>query len=207
MKINLSPALLLLSLSFLALAPAWADPVVLVQPNDRILIFGDSISVGKGYGYQAVQMLNQDQPNMKLTWIEHGHSGWTAKTALTILNDVLAKKPTLVTIMFGTNDLGSGGAKGVVALKDRIRALVEPLLKAGVRVVLLTPPYMSDTTPHSKEFNRSALPRMGDEIIALGAELNVPVFDMFTFMKQADAAGQLIRNCFCGTESRLRRGG
>jgi len=179
----------------LALSSVWADPAlpnqsVLVQPNDSILIFGDSISVGKGYGYQAVKMLNQDQPDLKLTWIEHGHSGWLAKTAVTALADVLAKQPTLVTIMFGTNDLGSGGAKGVIELKNRIRALVEPLLKAGVRVVLLTPPYMGDTTPHSKEFNRSALPRMGEEIIALGKELTVPVFDMFTAMKQAEMAGQ-----------------
>jgi len=178
------------ALSVLAFSVFSADtmPTPLVKPNDKVLVLGDSISTGKGYGYTAVTLINKENPDMKLTWMEHGHPGWTAKQAITLLDDIIQKKPDVVTIMLGTNDLGSGGARGVIDIKDRLRALAEPMLKAGIKVILLTTPYSSDATPYSHELNISSLPQMGEEIIGLGKELNVPVFDIYTFMKQTDEA-------------------
>ena len=42
------------------------------------------------------------------------------------------------------------------------RALVAPLQKAGVRVVLLTTPYTGNVGMYANELNRSALPHMGE---------------------------------------------
>jgi len=130
--------LCLMVVLFIAIGARGAEPVSLVKPDDRVLIFGDSISSGKGHGFFAIEMLNPEQLDLKLVWLDHGHPGWTAKLAASVIDKVLAEKPTLVVIMFGTNDLGYDGAKGISEIRERISALAEPLLKAGVRVVLLT---------------------------------------------------------------------
>ncbi len=170
--------------------PATPVQKPLVQANDRVMILGDSISTGRGYGWTAVTLINKENPNMKLTWLEHGHPGWLTKHAMTVLDDIISKKPNVITIMFGTNDLGSGGAKGVTEIKERMRTLIIPLMKAGIKVILLTTPYSSDATPYSHELNISSLPRMGEYLIELGKEMSVPVFDMYTYMKKADEEGR-----------------
>lgn len=169
-------------------AAAFAEP--LVRPGDRVLVFGDSISSGQGYGKIAVDLINAEQPALKLEWLEHGHPGWTAKQALGAIDDVVAQKPTLVTLMWGTNDLGQGGARGVAEIAPRLRALVEPLRKAGIRVVLLTTPYTGNSGAWAQELNRAGLPRMGEAIVALGKELDVPVFDMYAAMRRTDEEGR-----------------
>jgi hypothetical protein len=183
--------LLILALALLALSSFCADkvPTPLVQPNDKVLVLGDSISTGRGYGYNAINFINKEYPDMKLTWLEHGHPGWHTKHAMDVIDDIIGKKPNFITIMFGTNDLGSGGVKGVAEIKERLRTLMEPLMEAGIKVVLLTTPYTSDALPYSHELNISSLPRMGEYITELGKELNVPVFDMYAFMKQVDEDG------------------
>jgi lysophospholipase L1-like esterase len=170
-------------------APAAGEP--LVRPGDRVLIFGDSISSGKGYGKIAIDLINAEQPELKLEWLEHGHPGWTAKGALAVIDDVIARKPTVVTLMWGTNDVGQDGARGVAEIGARLRALLEPLQAAGIRALLLTTPRTGSVGAYSQELNRSALPRMGAEIVALGRTLDVPVFDMFAAMRRADEAGRV----------------
>ena len=159
----------------------------LVRPGDRIAVFGDGISTGKGYGFLAVELMNRDRPELKLTWIDQGHPGWTAELAPAGVPQLLAEKPALVTVMFGTEDLEKEGARGVAGIRERLRQLVQPLRKAGVRVVLLTPPYASCDTVRGAEMDRASLPRMAEEVLALGKEEDVPVFDMFTAMRLAEA--------------------
>jgi hypothetical protein len=65
-----------------------------------------------------------------------------------------------------------------------MRALVTPLKQAGARVILLTPPYVDGTGPLAREWQDRCLPRMGDDVIALGREEGLPVFDMFTAMRE-----------------------
>lgn len=161
----------------------------LVQPGDKIVTFGDSISTGNGYGYLATNLLNAEHPDWQLTWVGRGYPGWTSEGALKVIDDVIAEKPDLVTIMFGTNDIGMAGSRGITYLQQNLRNLVRPLKKAGIRVVLLTTPYVSNSTSYSRELNQYCLPRMGDEIFALGRKEKVPVFDMFTAMKAFEQAG------------------
>lgn len=169
------------------------EAVPLVKPGDRIAVFGDSISTGNGYGYHAVQFLNAAHPDWALHFIGCGYSGWTAKGAAAVVGKVLEHKPDVVTIMFGTNDLGLDGARGAGEFKERMRALVKPLKQAGVRVILLTPPYCGGAEPRGAitvEWQDFCLPYMGDAVIALAQEEGLPVFDMFTAMKQLTVAGR-----------------
>ena len=161
-----------------------------VNPGDTIAVFGDSISTGNGYGHHAVRLLNEAHPAWKLSFVSCGYSGWTAKGAATVVDKVLEKKPDVVTIMFGTNDLGLDGHRGAGEFKERMRSLVTPLKKAGVRVILLTTPYCGGTGPVAMEWQDRCLPFMGDAVIALAQEEGLPVFDMFTAMRQLTEAGQ-----------------
>jgi len=162
----------------------------LVKPGDRVAIFGDSISTGQGYGYLAVQLMNQEQPNLKLTWLENGHPGWRADHAAGAVDQVLAGKPTLVTIMFGTNDMGQLGARGIADLKANLKVLTDRFKQTGVRIVLLTPPYTSDTDPWGASLDAVGLPQMAEEVFALGKAEHLPVFDMFTVTRQANRDGR-----------------
>jgi lysophospholipase L1-like esterase len=173
------------------------EPVALVKPGERIVVFGDSISGGNGYGFHAVQFLNQEHPDWKLNFVSSGYAGWTAKRAATVIDKVLAAKPDVVTIMFGTNDLGLDGSRGAGEFKERIRALVRPLKEAGVRVILLTTPFVSGTSAYGREWRERCLPRMGDEVIALAREEGLPVFDMFLAMQELHAEGRKNDPQFC----------
>lgn len=107
-----------------------------------------------------------------------------------MVDKVLEKKPDVVTIMFGSNDLGLEGHRGVGEFKERLRSLVTPLKQAGVRVILLTTPYVDGTGPLASEWQDRCLPFMGDAVIALGREEGLPVFDMFTAMRQLTEVGR-----------------
>lgn len=165
-----------------------AESVPLVRPGDRIAIFGDSISAGKGYGFIAADLVNKALPDLKLEAFAHGHPGWRSDQALTVVDAVLADKPTVVTIMFGTNDIGQRGARGIADLQENLGRLVARFKAAGVRVILLTPPYTSPTTRIGAELNAAGLPRMGEAVVALGQAEQVPVFDMFAAMGTEDTA-------------------
>ena len=163
-----------------------AESQSLVKPGDRVAIFGDSISTGRGYGCQAVALMSQERPDLNLVWLENGHPGWRADHATNAIAKVLEGKPTLVTIMFGTNDLGQQGARGVAALRERLRILVAAFKQEGIRVVLLTTPYTSNDTVWGRSLDDAPLPRMAEEVFALGKEEHLPVFDMYTAMRLAE---------------------
>ncbi len=164
------------------------DLVPRIKPGDKIVVFGDSISTGNGYGYHAVQFLNEEHPDWKLSFVGYGFPGWTSKQAVTVIDKVLAEKPNVVTIMFGTNDQ-KFGFRAVGEFKEHMKALVTPLKQANVRVILLTTPYAGGTSPRSILQQERCLPYMGDSVIELGREEGVPVFDMFIAMRELTEAG------------------
>ena len=55
--------------------------------------------------------------------------------------DVVARKPTLVVVMVGTNDrLNSGGFVSASAYRKNVETLVDRIRKGGAKVLLVTPP-------------------------------------------------------------------
>src|SRR4051812_37631815 len=76
-----------------------------VHKGDRIVFYGDSITEQELYTKDVEAYLTQRYPDWHLTFFNAGWSGDNAGGGKERLNrDVLALKPTLVTVCFGMND-------------------------------------------------------------------------------------------------------
>ena len=167
-----------------------AKPLLTFDDKPRTIVcLGDSVT-GVYYhtgGWRAYPEmieigLRQLFPQGKVTVVNAGISGNTTQDGLARLdNDVLSKKPDLVTISFGLNDM-------VRIAPDQFRTNLETLIKrcraAGSQVVLCTPNAVIDTgsRPNDK------LIAYCDIIRAVGRETSTPVCDQFL-------AGTQLRKC------------
>ncbi len=154
-------ALLLLALTVHGPVRA-AEPASggLFRPDDRWLFLGDSITQNGAYASSVYLYYATRFPDGALQAASAGISGDSAGGALRRYEwDVRAQKPSVVTVMFGMNDVGRGFygeaspsaevlARRAAALdqyRRDMRALVSRLRSDGVRVVLLTPSPFDDT--------------------------------------------------------------
>ena len=127
--------------------PAQAAPVA-VKPTDRIVFLGDSITQGgagpKGYVTLVRQKLG-DGDAKGAEVIGAGISGNKVPDLEKRLErDVLSKKPTVVVIYIGINDVWHGErdpAKGTMPdrFEQGLGGIVEKIQAAGARVILATP--------------------------------------------------------------------
>src|SRR5438876_10672897 len=80
------------------------------RSGDRILFLGDSITAQYQYSTDIELYLTTRFPKWNITFLNAGIGGDTATGgARRFSNQVLAEKPTCVTIDFGMNDGGYGG--------------------------------------------------------------------------------------------------
>lgn len=126
------------------------------EPPLRIVALGDSITRGVRTGVKADEtfaaLLQADLRAQKLAVevVNVGIGGEPTEQALARLDKaVLALKPRLVLVMYGTNDsYVDQGKKEPRLTRDEYRAnlvtLVERLRKGGAEVVLMTPPRWGD---------------------------------------------------------------
>ena len=90
---------------------AAAGAVLLAQAapfkdGDRVVFFGDSITHGGFYGEYVNLFYATRYPERNIWFSNSGWSGATAQQGLwSIADDIVAKKPTVVTVMFGMNDI------------------------------------------------------------------------------------------------------
>jgi lysophospholipase L1-like esterase len=139
---------LLLASLFLAATAAAADPPAL-QKGDRIVFLGDSITeagVGpKGYVTLIRNTLAEKHKDLGVEVIGAGISGNKVPDLQKRLDkDVLARKPTLVVIYIGINDVWHSQMKPPRGTpKDQYEAGLKEIIgkvkDAGARVVLCTP--------------------------------------------------------------------
>ena len=123
-----------------------ADPL---KKGERIVFFGDSITQGgvgpKGYVTVIKNTLAQKHKDLGIEVIGAGISGNKVPNLQSRLEkDVLAKKPTLVVIYIGINDVWHGEtdpAKGTTTEKFEagLTEIVGKIKASGARVVLCTP--------------------------------------------------------------------
>jgi len=78
------------------------------KEGDRVVFLGDSITHG-GHYEEYVNLFYATRYPARNVWFSNaGWSGGTAKTALwSVEDDVVAKKPTVVTVMLGMNDVNT----------------------------------------------------------------------------------------------------
>lgn len=126
-----------------------AEPAPALQKGETIVFLGDSITAGgvgkKGYVTLIKQALAEKHKDLGITIVGAGISGNKVPDLQRRLEkDVLAKKPTLVVIYIGINDVWHGEsdpARGTSPEKYEagLKEIIGKIQGAGGRVVLCTP--------------------------------------------------------------------
>src|SRR5580704_10074952 len=138
----------LLTLAAVAIA-AQADDLMPLRKGEKIIFLGDSITAGgggaKGYITVIKNTLTDKHKDLGIELINAGISGNKVPDLQRRLEkDVLAKKPTLVVIYIGINDVWHGEkdpAKGTAKDKfeEGLKEIIGKIKDSGARVILCTP--------------------------------------------------------------------
>jgi len=113
----------------------------------RIICWGDSITNGvrPGVAEEETYVYLLQQRFMEVEISNAGLGGERTDMALARLeSDIIARKPTAVTIMYGTNDAAVNQGESeprlpLTAYEANLREIVGQLRGAGIRPVLMTP--------------------------------------------------------------------
>ena len=149
------------------------------QPQ-TIVCFGDSVT-GVYYhtgGWRAYPEmleigLKKLHPEGKITVINAGISGHTTENGLARIDkDVLEKKPTLVTVTFGLNDMTRVPLE---TYEKNLREIVARCRAINAQVVLCTPNAVIDTGDRP----RAKLELYCEGLRKVAKELNAPVCDQY----------------------------
>lgn len=142
-----------LSLACLLSSPL-AHAQQLLKKDDRIVFLGDSITAagarGKGYVNLTSQAIAKAYPDLNIEVIGAGIGGHKVPDCQRRLDkDVLKKKPTIVFIYIGINDVWhwthpkvvARGKKGTTheEFENGLKDMIAKISKAGARVILCTP--------------------------------------------------------------------
>ncbi|MFO0825139.1 MAG: SGNH/GDSL hydrolase family protein [Gemmataceae bacterium] len=120
-----------------------------LKKDDKIVFLGDSITAGgvrpKGYVTLIKEALAEKHKDLGIEIIGAGISGNKVPDLQKRLDkDVLAKKPTIVVIYIGINDVWHGlkdPSKGTSKEKyeEGLKEIIEKIKKSGAQVILCTP--------------------------------------------------------------------
>jgi lysophospholipase L1-like esterase len=157
----------LASLAALALlaniAPAADEPVPL-KKGDKIVFLGDSITAGgvdkNGYVTLIKKELNEKHKDLNIEIVGAGISGNKVPDLQKRLEkDVLAKKPTIVVIYIGINDVWHGESNPANGTpKDKfesgLKDIIGKIQASGARVVLCTPTVIGEKKPGTNKLDK-----------------------------------------------------
>jgi lysophospholipase L1-like esterase len=181
---------LLLAAALLLLAPAARADDFFLKDGDRVVFYGDSITAQRLYTTFVETYVVTRFPKMACTFV---HSGWGGDTVrgggggpidTRLERDVIAYKPTVVTIMLGMND----GAYRL--LDDKIEQayehgyehLVSVLQEKlpGVRLVFIEPSPYDDVTraPGFAGGYNATLVKFGAWLRGLAAKVKATTVDL-----------------------------
>lgn len=167
-------------------APAYTT--LLLKPEDRLAIIGDSITEQKMYSRIIETYLTVCLPELKITARQYGWSGETAEGfKRRMVNDCLRFKPTIATLCYGMNDhrykpYDEGTAKWY---RDNYGAVAKGLKEAGARVVIGSPgpvgkmPHWVKTATGTVEDLNLNLCAFRNIDLELAKELDVRFADVF----------------------------
>ena len=178
-----------LAVAFLTAAAHAADaPPVPLMKGDRIVFLGDSITEQgakqpKGYVNLISDALKEKHKDLGIEVIGAGVSGNKVPDIQARMErDVLSKKPTVVVIYIGINDVWHGEkdpAKGTP--KDKYEAGLRDVIKrcqdAGARVVLCTPSVIGEKNDGSN-VNDPKLDEYSDVSRAVAKDLKASVCEL-----------------------------
>jgi lysophospholipase L1-like esterase len=178
-------------------AQAVADEPFFLKDGDRVVFYGDSITDQRLYTTFTETFAVTRFPRMNLTFV---HSGWGGDTVggggggpidVRLRRDVIAHKPTVVTVMLGMNDASYRAfdqaifdtyTKGYVHLVSTLKQAIP-----GLRMTLIAPsPFDDVTRPPTFEGGYNAvLVRYGQFVKELAAKEGVGFADLNTLVVAA----------------------
>ena len=155
-----------------------------LRDGDTVVFLGDSITAARTYGKVVENYTLLRFPDRKVRFVNAGRGGDTAAGGLKRLErDVLAHKPTVVTVAYGVNDIG-WGMKADEAHKTAylagIRGIVEACQKRGVRVYVCSAAVTAEDPAKADE---GFLQTMCDEGMALSRSLGGHAIDVQRTMR------------------------
>jgi lysophospholipase L1-like esterase len=182
------PAIVLLFALSAGLWGADEQPTVALKKGERIIFLGDSITQAgareKGYVTLIKNALAEKHKDLGIEVIGAGISGNKVPDLQKRLQkDVLDRKPTLVVIYIGINDVWHFdlGPNRQGTPKDKYEAGLKEILgkitEAGARVVLCTPSVIGEKADGSNK-NDALLDEYAGISRSVAKALNVPVCDL-----------------------------
>jgi isoamyl acetate esterase len=135
-----------------------------LKDRDRVLFFGDSITEygcqPKGYVALIESAVKQNHPNEKIEIIGAGIAGDTVADLEGRVNlDVLTRKPTIVVIYIGINDVWHGEydpslCTAPAIFKARLENVVARIAGSGASIVLCTPSVIGEVKSGGNPLDR-----------------------------------------------------
>ncbi|VTR96186.1 Lipolytic protein G-D-S-L family OS=Pedosphaera parvula (strain Ellin514) GN=Cflav_PD5311 PE=4 SV=1: Lipase_GDSL_2 [Gemmata massiliana] len=179
-----SPRYLLAVLIALLPVPAIRADEFALRDGDTVVFLGDSITAAQTYGKIIENYTLLRYPDRKVRFVNAGVGGDTAAGGLKRLErDVLAHKPTVVTVAYGINDIGWGtkaDAEHRKAYLDGIRGIVEACKKREVRVYICS---AAATAEDPAKSEAGYLQKMCDDGMELSRSLGGHAIDVQRAMR------------------------
>jgi lysophospholipase L1-like esterase len=175
-----------------------------IGADAEIVMLGDSITKGVRAGVQAEETfaaviearLRERGWKARVTNVGIGGER-TDQALLRLEQDVLAKNPRLVTIMYGTNDsyVDSGKDSSRLSLenyRDNLRELVTRVRAAGATPILMTAPRWGAKAKANglKEHPNERLETYLDACRDVARETKTPLVDHYAFWLTSELQGQ-----------------
>lgn len=143
-------------------------------------------------GPNMVQLMNANQRQIEI--INAGVGGNTSAQLLARVDvDVIAKRPDIVVLMIGTNDIiNSGKLTAYEVYKRQLTQLVDQISQSGAKVLLLSPPPV-DSTYLFERHDRNLYPFPPDEklqiaraiVAQLAQDKQLPFVDVYKAFSDA----------------------
>jgi lysophospholipase L1-like esterase len=191
--------------SIFAARVQWSVPnrIATIAPHRRIVVLGDSITKGVRSGVTAEQTFGAlleaslREAGQDVDVINQGIGGERTDQALARLSrDILSLEPTLVTVMYGTNDsYVDQGAQTSRLSADQYRqnltAIVGELRRLGIQPVLMTEPRWGDKAGVNGigEHPNVRLEKFVDACRQVAKETDTPLVDHFAYWTEANSSG------------------
>lgn len=164
------------------------DSGITLKKGDRIVFLGDSITQGgdshdKGYVRLIRKTLTEKHADLGIEVIGAGISGNKVPDLQRRLEkDVLSRKPTIVVIYIGINDVWHGEndpARGTLpeAFTAGLKEVIGRCTEAGAKVVLCTPTVIGEKKDGGNKLDQR-LDQYSDISRGLAKELKLPLCDL-----------------------------
>ncbi|MDP6544688.1 MAG: GDSL-type esterase/lipase family protein [Phycisphaerae bacterium] len=131
-----------------------------LKKDDRIIFLGDSITAAgvrpNGYVTLTAKAIEKAHPALNIKIIGAGIGGHKVPNCQKRLErDVLKKKPTIVVIYIGINDVWHG-ARGTKKedFESGLNDMIKRINAVGARVILCTPTVIGEKTDGSNKFDK-----------------------------------------------------